>query len=67
MVSEDGECGGSYSCYTFQYGSNSNNLRIQTSKGLIEGDCAQVAVPVGSFSGAEQLNVDDLDWFDWID
>ena len=67
VVSEDGECGGSYSCYTFEYGTNSANLRIQTSKGLIQGDCAQVAVPVGSFSGAEQLNVDDLDWFDWID
>lgn len=66
ITSEDGECGGSASCYTFEYGSNTNNLRILSSKGLITGDCVQVAVPVGYFDG-EQLNVDDLDWFDWID
>ena len=69
IMDEGVECGGStsYTCFDFQYGVNTTTLRILSSKGVVQGDCAQVVVPLGTYSGADQMDVSDLDWFDWID
>ena len=62
LVSAPQGCGGSSVCAEFSFGENTMVLRFPEALGLAEGDCVDVLAPLGIYSYAEQLNIDNNDW-----
>ena len=66
LVSDEGDCGGGYNCFTLQHGTQSVVYRINL-ENLGDypdkvGDCVDIFAPLGTFSGAPQLNISNYDW-----
>ena len=66
LVTEPVSCGGSYSCFDLQHGSQTIAYRINLeSLGDYpdrNGDCVQLLAPMDTFSGAPQINIFNYDW-----
>jgi hypothetical protein len=66
LVADEGACGGSSFCYTFDYGAT-ENITLRSSSSFLEvGDCATFVGPMSSFNEAPQVNTTNFDWlFDY--
>lgn len=66
LVTEPEACGGSYSCFDLQHGSQTIAYRVNLeSLGDYpdrNGDCIQLLAPMDTFSGAPQINIFNYDW-----
>lgn len=66
LVTEPEACGGSYSCFDLQHGSQTIAYRVNlTNLGDYpdrNGDCVQLLAPMDTFSGAPQINIFNYDW-----
>jgi hypothetical protein len=66
LVTEPEACGGSYSCFDLQHGSQTIAYRINLeSLGDYpdrNGDCVQLLAPMDTFSGTPQINIFNYDW-----
>ncbi|MBL8616212.1 MAG: hypothetical protein JNM72_11425 [Deltaproteobacteria bacterium] len=66
LVTEPEACGGSYSCFDLQHGSQTIAYRVNlTNLGDYpdrNGDCIQLLAPMDTFSGAPQINIFNYDW-----
>lgn len=61
LVSDNGPCGGDYTCYDITAGTQTLVFRTE-SKFQQVGDCMHFIGPLQNFNGTLQLTVEDFDW-----